>query len=182
MRAQFLALVGLAVLIEPVWADDPPKPSTKIDDLNTLLAAAKKAERATAFIHEGLPHPANEKAVFDAEKKAKKTIEFGGALFYQESLVLAFDDYPKLLNSLLDPATYAVFENEKKCGGFHPDYEVVFQAGKDEYRFHICFGCHEAKVYGPDGKAVRADLKKDGYDALAKVLKTYKRNRPDPKD
>jgi hypothetical protein len=182
MRARCLAVSGLLILVVPAWADDPSKPSTKIDDLNALLAAAKKAERATAFIHEGLPHPANEKAVFEAEKKSKKTLEVGGALFYQESLVLAFDDYPKLLNSLLDPATYSEFKVEKKCGGFHPDYEVVFQAGKDEYRFHICFGCHEAKVFGPDGKGVRADLNKDGYDALTKVLKTYKRNRPDPKD
>lgn len=181
MYARLFALVVLAAMVGPAATADPPKPSTRIEDLKALLAAAKKAERAVVFIHEGLPHPGLEKDLFEAEMKAKKTFEFGGARFYQESLVLAFEDYPKLLDPLLGPATYTEFKGEKKCGGFHPDYEVVFKAGKDEYRFHLCFGCHEVMGYAPDGKAIRADLAKDGYEALSKVLKSYRRNRPEAK-
>ena len=49
--------------------------------------------------------------------------------------------------------------------------------GKDRHYALICFGCHEAKVYGPE-KAVYVDIKKEGYDSLAKLLKSYRKNRP----
>jgi hypothetical protein len=173
-----VALVGFAA----APAADPPKVSTKFDDLKAILTALGTAEKADVVLHEGLPHPFNEKKTFQAEKK-KETIESGGELFYKEPLTLKPDDTTTVLARLLDATSYAEFRGEKKCGGFHPDYEVVVinTADKSEYRFQICFGCHEVKVYGPKDQAVRADLTK-GYDALAKVLKAYQKNRPESKE
>src|SRR5262249_10334655 len=98
-------------------------------------------------------------------------------------LTLKADDTTTVLARLLDAASYAEFRNEKKCGGFYPDYEVVVinPADKSEYRFQICFWCHEVEVYGPKEHAGRADLTK-GYGALAKVLMPYQKNRPGPKE
>ncbi|MEI8379822.1 MAG: hypothetical protein WCJ09_06825 [Planctomycetota bacterium] len=46
------------------------------------------------------------------------------------------------------------------CGGFHPDWCVEFIAGQDVYQVLVCFGCREARLYGPMNE-VFSDLKKD---------------------
>ncbi|HJZ90732.1 MAG TPA: hypothetical protein VKE40_07635 [Gemmataceae bacterium] len=177
-----LAFVVVLVGSAAAHAADPPKESTKFDDLKDMLTALGKAEKADVVLREGLPHPVNERKAFEAEKK-KETIESAGALFYKEPLTLKADDTTTVLARLLDATSYADFRGEKKCGGFHPDYEVVVinTADKSEYRFQVCFGCHEVKVYGPKDQAVRADLT-NGYDALAKVLRPYQKNRPESKE
>jgi hypothetical protein len=111
-----VALVGFAA----APAADPPKVSTKFDDLKAILTALGTAEKADVVLHEGLPHPFNEKKTFQAEKK-KETIESGGELFYKEPLTLKPDDTTTVLARLLDATSYAEFRGEKKCGGFHPD-------------------------------------------------------------
>jgi hypothetical protein len=181
MKHTVLALAAVLALSVPA-SGEPPKPSTNFDDVKALVAAAGKIEKVDVVLREGLPHPFNEPKQFQAEKK-KENIESAGQLFYKGDLSVKADDSAKLTGLLRDAATYTAFRGEKKCGGFHPDYEVVIvnTADKSEYRFQICFGCHEVKVYGPGDKAVRADIKKEGYDALTKLLKPYRKNRPEPR-
>jgi hypothetical protein len=170
-----LVLIGLAGLVLPANADGLPEPSKNFDDLKPLAATIAKADKV--ILHEGLPHPSEDKS-FENEKKTKKTFDIGGWLFYAEPLAPKDEDVKKLTELLKAETTFAAFGGVKKCGGFHPDYAVEWQVGKDRYYALICFGCHEAKVYGPE-KAAYVDIHKDGYDSLTRLLKPYRKNRPE---
>jgi hypothetical protein len=180
MKARVTLLAALASCVLAV-AETPPKESTEVGDVKPLIATIAKADKV--ILHEGLPHPFNEPKVLDAEKKAKKTVTIAGWPFYAEPLELTDGDGTKLSDLLGDEKTYRAFRGEKKCGGFHPDYAVEWRVGKDVYYALICFGCSEFKIYG-DGKAVRTDMgggsKDDSRkDALTKLLKPYRKNRPE---
>ena len=169
-----LVLIGLAVLVTPASADGLPEASKNFDDLKPLVATIAKADKV--ILHEGLPHPAEDKS-FETEKKTKKTVDIAGWLFYAEPLTLKDSDGQKLSDLLKTETTFTTFTGVKKCGGFHPDYAVEWHVGKDRYYALICFGCHEAKVYGSD-KAAYVDIGKE-YDTLTKLLKPYRKNRPE---
>jgi hypothetical protein len=175
MTKQLIALSAFAALAATARSDGLPEPSKNFDDLKPLVTTLAKADKV--ILHEGLPHPSEDKA-FETEKKTKKTIGIGGWLFYAEPLEPKDEDVKKLTELLTAETTFEPFGGVKKCGGFHPDYAVEWHVGKDHYYALICFGCHEAKVYGPE-KAVYVDIRKDGYDSLTKLLKPYRKNRPE---
>src|SRR5262249_54012105 len=128
------------------------------------------------------PHPGYEAAKL-AEERKKPTIEIGGFPFYRDPLALSETDAKALATILADPGTFKPFTEEKKCGGFHPDYAVTVSAKGGETPYLICFGCFEAKVDQPDRSETRYDL---GHDAnaqqLSTILKSYRKNRPMPVD
>ena len=44
------------------------------------------------------------------------------------------------------PKSYAVFSGKKRCGGFHPDYAVVWSESDNTYSILFCYGCAEALI------------------------------------
>lgn len=137
------------------------------------------ADRIT--VYEGLPHPMYEEGKFRRELQAKATVQLHGFPFYREPLELKRTDVEALRGLLGTEGTYVPYGGEKKCGGFHPDYAVEWTSGRGVYHCLICFGCSEAKVYGPRGESTY-DLRSEGVDGermkLRDLLKVYRRNRP----
>lgn len=138
------------------------------------VASVKPSDKLT--LYEGLPHQFFERKALEQEKK-KPTVELGGFPFYREPLDLKNDDLQTLKNLIGDAGTLKPFSGAKKCGGFHPDYAVEWQSGKDVHRYLICFGCWEAKVIGPQGEAMY-DVAPNARDRLKTLLEPYRRNRP----
>ena len=122
MSTRYLALAGLVALAGAARADTLPEASKKFEDLKPLAATIARADRV--ILHEGLPHPAEDRA-FATERKTKKTIDIGGSLFYAEPLALKEEDVKKLTGLLTEETTFVPFGGVKKCGGFHPDYDRV---------------------------------------------------------
>lgn len=178
MNPRLLPLAALFAVALPATAEVAVKESTKLDDLKPLIASAAKADKV--ILHEGLPHPLDERGLLESEKKTKKTVTIAGWPFYAEPLALKDRDAGKLTDLVGSEKTYAQFGGEKKCGGFHPDYAVEWRVGKDTYYALVCFGCSEMKVYGPAG-GVRTDLGGRGEE-LGKLLKQYRKNRPAGKE
>jgi hypothetical protein len=83
----------------------------------------------------------------------------------------------RLTQVLSDAESLQRFGGEKKCGGFHPDYAIEWVRGADRYQAQICFGCGEAKLFGP-GIDSRHTLSAGAATQLKDVLATYRRNRP----
>jgi hypothetical protein len=136
-------------------------------------AAPKQADRPV--LYEGLPHQTYEHEALVAEKKAKPTVTLHGFPFYRETLELKPGDDQRLRALLTDPASFAPYSGEKKCGGFHPDYAVEWSADGQTRQALICFGCREVKIYGPNGETTY-DL---GAEAqFLDVLASYQKNRP----
>ena len=128
-------------------------------------------------VYEGLPHQMYDEAAFKEELKAKPTTTLNDYPFYTQSLDVKEPDREALREILGAHRTYESFSGEKKCGGFHPDYAVVWSVGGAAYRTLICFGCGEIKVIGPKGEA-RYDVARDARKRLQAILSPYRANRP----
>ena len=140
-----------------------------------FTAPVAGAEKMTLW--EGLPHQMFEHDLMESERRSKPVQELHGYWFYKEPLAPSAEDSKRLTQVLSDPATYAPFSGEKKCGGFHPDYAVEWQKGSDAYRALICFGCDEAKLFGP-GVDERHDLNERALRELEALLAKHHKNRP----
>lgn len=141
----------------------------------TFTAAVAGAEKMT--LHEGLPHQMFESDLMESERRSKPVQELNGYWFYKEPLAPAAEDVKRLTQLLSEPATFAPFSGEKKCGGFHPDYAVEWQKDSSSYRALICFGCDEAKLFGP-GIDERHDLSARAMPELEALLTKHRKNRP----
>jgi hypothetical protein len=145
---------------------------------NTLRAFTQAVRRADQVVlYEGLPHQFFEKQLLAQERRTRAVEELNGWPFYQEPLALPARDAERLSGFLGEPATYLPFKGEKLCGGFHPDYAVQWHVGASRYRALLCFGCGEVMLFGP-GLESRNELDKAAGEALAELLKGYRKHRP----
>ncbi len=135
----------------------------------------KNADRLV--LYEGLPHQMYEAQALEAERKEKPIITLHGFPFYRETLDLKPGDDERLKALLSDRRSFSPYAGEKKCGGFHPDYAVEWSAGGRTYQALICFGCFEAKIYGPHG-GTTYDVGSDVQNQFKGLLTPYRRNRP----
>jgi hypothetical protein len=170
------AVLGVLLLVVPTAADEKKKETdTDFKNLQPLAEAIAKADKVT--LYEGLPHQVWEKELLDQELKEKQTVTDHGFPFYAGPLDLKPDDAKKLTALAADAKSFQKWSGYKRCGGFHPDYMVEWRVGKDVYRMHVCFGCHEVKVYGPKAE-LYCDMSDAGLHGLEAVLKPYRKNRP----
>jgi hypothetical protein len=132
-------------------------------------------------LYEGLPHQFYEDEALAKELKTKETVQLHGFPFYHEPLDLKDGDGEKLKDLLGRSWTYQSkpegISVAPTCGGFHPDYAVEWSHMDRLYRILICFGCHEVRVYGPQGTRFY-DIRSGAYGRLEKLLGPYRKNRP----
>ena len=142
---------------------------------SAFTGSVASAEKMTLW--EGLPHQGFESDLMESERRSKPVQELHGYWFYEEPLAPSAEDAKRLTQLLSDPATYKPFSGEKKCGGFHPDYAVEWQKNSNTYRALICFGCDEAKLFGP-AIDERHDLNEQAMQELEALLTKHRKNRP----
>ncbi len=159
--------------------EDSKETDTNFGNHKSLANGVQKSDKV--ILREGLPHQTFERELLDQELKSKKTVKFNEFPYYGESLQLKEGDAKKLTALFCDPKSFEPFLGYKKCGGFHPDYCIEWQVGKEVYRAHICFGCHEMKCFGPKAE-LYCDISDDAYKQLEEILHSYRKNRPQPKD
>ena len=128
-------------------------------------------------LYEGLPHPIYETEALAAEQKSKPTIDLHGYPFYRQPLVLKPGDDKQLRDVLGDGSSYRQHSGEKKCGGFHPDYAVVWSVRGQQSTDLICFTCQEIRRFGPAGEA-NFDIAAEVRERLKRLLASYLRDRP----
>lgn len=167
-RISALFVLGAGGLIALFWPAGAP-----------VYPTILHADRIT--VYEGLPHPMYEEEEFRRELQAKATVQLHGFPFYREPLALKQGDVETLRGLLGTEGSYMPYGGEKMCGGFHPDYAVEWTNGRGVDHCLICFGCSEARVYGPRGGTFY-NLRDEGGDRdpmkLLVLLKVYRKNRP----
>jgi hypothetical protein len=173
LSVQAGAVAGILLLASGCGKSQPGVAVPPAPD-RSPFATVGRAEKLTLL--EGLPHPGNDHKAFEKEQKTKETVDLHGYAFYREPLALTAEDTGKLKALVGDPALFAPFIGEKKCGGFHPDYAVEWTVDGQVYRCLCCFGCSEVKLFGPLGET-RLEMADAGF-ALSRVLKPYQKNRP----
>jgi len=166
-----LLLFAVCAVLAVLWWQntDGPRRFTK---------AARHADKL--LLYEGLPHQLFERHLLEEERRTKLVQQLRGYLFYQEPLELKVDDAKRLTEVLADRATFEFVWpvlGLKWCGGFHPDYALEWRHGSNRYHALVCFGCTEAKLFGPWIDS-HNDLEPDAYARLKAILPAYRKNRP----
>jgi hypothetical protein len=76
-----------------------------------------------------------------------------------------------LREAILKDGTLQTWGGGKACGGFHPDFAIMWKADNADAMLLVCFGCHEAMFLTNSGFLLY-DLGK-GYDAVKAELARY---------
>ena len=138
----------------------------RFDDNKALFAAIRGANHLV--LYEGLPHQTFEAEELEKERRRKETLTLHDYPFYVAPLDVSAEDAANLEALLGDEQSFRQWRGEKKCGGFHPDYLAEWRSAEATYRFLICFGCQEVKVYGPN-RSLRCDIR----DGCASSCRRY---------
>jgi hypothetical protein len=138
------------------------------------------ARAPSAALYEGLPHPNYEPDLLKQELDAKQTIQIGEFPFYERPLPITAEDI-KILRQLATAAgNFSSYAGAKACGGFHPDYSVVWKDGDATYEMLICFGCRDAMFYGPTQKLL-VEIRRETFERFKVTLEKYHDQRPEPR-
>jgi restriction endonuclease len=150
-------------------------------DANLKLVREGIAKTKTVSLLEGLPHQLYEREALAKERKEQTTVELHGYPFYAEDRKVGDKEAKTLSTACTSAAAFERFEIPKPCGGFHPDWCIVFRGDGNEevYRVLVCFGCHEARLYGPSTD-VYTDLTEPAFKILQDTLKPHQKRRPKP--
>ena len=178
------------------WSQDP-RANINFNNYGPLANKIQQATEVT--LYEGLPHQYFEKDALASERKNKDTVTLHQFPFYRESLPLNAADGDRLKElfcdgkSLKPNAAFVAMGGrtsnpdgsyiipDQACGGYHPDYCIEWKVKGEKYHVLVCFGCGEMKCYG-DGIELYCDFEQCGGDTeFGKVLKKYRKNRPERK-
>ncbi len=113
-----------------------------------FLAAFSKAEDLK--IYEGIPWKVLKE--LDEDESLLATIEFGGALFYDEALPVQSSSLLEQLRSeIVDYRLYRPYNSEKwgRGSGSTPDFCIVWQDGKETHCVHIYLWGYTLVYFGP---------------------------------
>jgi hypothetical protein len=152
-----------------------PDTDTNFDNLKRIVAGVRKAE--SVVVYEGLPHQLWEAEELREEIRQKKTVQLHRFPFYDTPLTLKEFGARWLTELACGPVAFEKWGGFKLCGEFHLDWCVEWRAGKDTYRALICFGCGEAKLYGP-GVELYCDLRREAVKPLKDFFSGKGNNRP----
>jgi len=139
-----------------------------------------RIEEGKTVVFEGLPHPMYERELVESERQTKPMTTLHGNYFYVPFQAAKDNETNELRDVLSNAEGFEPFAGEKKCGGFHADYAVVWKENGQIFEVLICFGCGEVKRFGPQGE-VREDMKESTRETLKMILKMYNNVRPPQK-
>jgi hypothetical protein len=93
-----------------------------------------------------------------------------GYQFHREPIPVDADLGQRLTATLAVGDSVVPFFGEKRCGGFHPDYALLWDVSGKTYEALLCFGCGELKWIAPGGKTTRYDLAHWAHVSLVSAL------------
>ena len=135
------------------------------------------AKANVVSVYEGIARQLTEQEEIERGLIHRKTVMRHGFSFYEAAIPAVETDAAKLTALFSGTKTLSKYTGPQFCGGFHPDWCVEFNAGDDIYRVLICFGCREARLYGPTNE-VFTDFETATYNDLIDILEPLPRERP----
>ena len=152
-----------------------PRSERSLGDISKFLSFVASADDVQ--VYEGLPHQNWEREQYATEKRRSDLVKFEGFSFYAKPLDISDEEKKRLTVVALKKESHVPFRGMKFCGGYHPDYAIVWMKSGKKGGSLICFGCHEWKNFTPEGRLCE-DLDSAAYDELRAILSKYVAQRP----
>jgi len=173
-----VAIAGLWLRFRPDSKGRVIPPFERIDMAAHQPFAAGVKASSTVRLFEGLPHQSWERDMLETELDTKKTFKAHGHHFYQAEITPSEADTSLLTGVATSVATFEEWTGMKLCGGYHPDWLVRWTVSDGQtHELHLCFGCHEAKLYG-SGYQLYCDVADTNYEIIKSALSRYSSQRP----
>lgn len=153
----------------------PPAEWRTLSDLSGFLVNVRSAQ--TLIVYEGLPHQMFENDVYLSELKRADIVRFETFPFYAAPLNVSAPEKSKLTEIVLGDDAHIPYKGPTRCGGYHPDYVLVWEHAGHKSGAMVCFGCHEVIYFTPQGRLIQ-ELGDAAYGNLKAVLSGYRVNRP----
>ena len=103
-------------------------------------------EVASLRIFRGLPHELFEKELFDAAIAQRDWVKIDGYHFHSQPIVPEEPIARDITLIASKGTSFAKFSGEKRCGGFHPDWGLIWELEGRKASLLICLHCVEAKL------------------------------------
>jgi hypothetical protein len=153
----------------------PQKDDRTLKDVSPFFAAVSLA--GSVVVYEGLPHQMWEETAYATEVKRRDLVWFEGYPFYATPLSVPQKELKRLTAIALRKEAHVRYSGFKMCGGYHPDYAVVWEKEGKQSGSLICLGCHEWKNFTSQGW-IYEDLEPAAYAELREILSKYVVHRP----
>jgi hypothetical protein len=141
------------------------------DDFSALVARSN-----STTIYEGLPNNYWERELYDRELKTKQTVKIEGNDFYAGPISASSALVDELRSLAGSKSSFEPFQGPKACGGFHPDWCLVWSDGSETYTVFLCFGCDEMVAYKDGERSIYCDIREESrFESLLNPLHV---NRP----
>lgn len=174
-KLAFVALLICSCVAARCRAEAARGTSTDLASHKPIAGLIAAADRLV--LYEGLPHQVWEGDLLASELAAKKTVTSHDFPFYADAIAPKDDDAKALAAILSDAKSLRQYTGGKRCGGFHPDWRLEWQAGGEKVECQLCFGCSEVKFFLAK-QTLHADLSRSALEKLESALKTYRNQRP----
>jgi len=162
------------------WKPEPHVKEDRPEDMARFLNLLSISTHLTIF--EGLPHYLWEKEKHSQELLRGDILRRDGYPFYMSALKVTDDDKKEIreLFAKFGKTSIYIAEGAKRCGGFHPDYLLVWSAkDEDSYSTLLCFGCAEI-IISEGNFSIRRDIEsREFLDGLKAILSKYRVSRPE---
>ncbi|MCA9215290.1 MAG: hypothetical protein KDB27_19620 [Planctomycetales bacterium] len=145
---------------------------TQYDDFAEAIASCADIE-----VYEGLPHPTWESELLVSETDKNETIVLGGFHFYAEPIEVRTRDANRLRELYCSRGSFYPFQGFKDCGGYHPDWCVVWKNDDATFEVQFCFGCCEMRT--ANGSSLHeCDMSRKSQRQFEATLNKYRTKRP----
>lgn len=139
---------------------------------------ATLSPEANIKVFEGLPNPIFREQFNDEIANNQTALRHGFHFYLPETNPRG--ELAQELNKILqDRLSFGPSTLGWGCGGFHPDYSVVYRYGNDEVEFQICLTCHEIRVFSGEIVAY-CDQSVEAYRHLKQIYKGINQKCPPP--
>lgn len=125
-------------------------------------AVADLGSGEDARVYRGLAHPQTEASRYRRQVAAGGWIEIEGFKFFRQPLAVPTATVASVLELYRQPSSHQAWGPKDTCGGFHPDYALVWPGDGRRRVLQLCYGCHEWKFFGPGG-TVLTDISEEAY-------------------
>jgi len=125
----------------------------------TLAKHVRQADELT--VYEGLPHPEMDAERFEKELKLTGSIEINGHRFYRTPVAVSDETLERLRSLTTQKNLFRPFQAAKACGGFHPDWCLVWADDPEAVYVHFCFGCDEVAAFVDDERQMLCEMEND---------------------
>jgi hypothetical protein len=139
-------------------------------------ALAKHVQQANKLtLYEGLPHPTMDPDGFEKERNRTDTIGIDGHRFYKAPVAVSDETLESLRSLSVQQGLFKPFQAAKACGGFHPDWCLVWTDAEKEVDVHFCFGCNEVAAFVDGERQMLCEMQND--EPFKELLDALRTNR-----